>query len=238
MARLAVACVTAATQEGDKVRANAARALGHVVSASDFSSVPTPAATAAAATAETVTAAAAEAEGERPSTWLPEVVQALMSCLTTGNAKVQWNACHAMGALFHNPTAAAAGSAWAPLVVRMLLMLMRDSRNFKIRMHAAATLAAPGRREEFGNAYPDAVSVITNALEALDFDSGSNRGGGGVRGGGGGGGDVDASMMELKYTPQLSVQLTTTLLRVLAMGTVNPSSCALAPKILTFTPNP
>ena len=143
LAKIAESCVAAATQEGDKVRANAARALGYLVSAADFSSEPS-------------------------SAWLPGVIQALMSCLTTGNAKVQWNACHAMAALFRNPSTAAGDSAWSPLAVRMLLMLMRDTRNFKIRMHAAATLATLGERSEFGNAYPDTVSIVTAALESLE----------------------------------------------------------------------
>lgn len=212
LAQLARACITAATQEGDKVRANAARALGHIISAADFNAPlpPTPDLSAAAA-------------AERPGAWLPEVIQALMSCLTTGNAKVQWNACHATGALFRNPTTAAEASSWSPLVMRMLLMLTRDTRNFKIRMHAAATLAVPGKREEFGNAYPDTVSIIANALEGLDgaSDGGGDGGGRGAgAGGGGGGGGDDTSIMDLKYKPQLGAQLTTTLLRVLAMGTV------------------
>jgi hypothetical protein len=188
LAKIADLCVAAATQEGDKVRANAARALGYLVSAADFSSEPSKA-------------------------WLPGVIQALMSCLTTGNAKVQWNACHAMANLFRNPTTAAGDSAWSPLVVRMLLMLLRDTRNFKIRMHAAATLATLGERCEFGNAYPDTVSIVTVALETLESlepsltgDSAPNDGG-------------EPALADLRYKPQLGAQLAATLLRVLAMGT-------------------
>ena len=187
LAKIADSCVAAATQEGDKVRANAARALGYLVSAADFSSEPSKA-------------------------WLPGVIQALMSCLTTGNAKVQWNACHAMANLFRNPTTAAGDSAWSPLVVRMLLMLLRDTRNFKIRMHAAATLATLGERCEFGNAYPDTVSIVTVALESLESleptpgDSAPGDGG-------------EPALADLRYKPQLGAQLAATLLRVLAMGT-------------------
>ena len=124
-----------------------------------------------------------------------------MSCLTTGNAKVQWNACHAMANLFRNPTTAAGDSAWSPLVVRMLLMLLRDTRNFKIRMHAAATLATLGERCEFGNAYPDTVSIVTVALESLESlepsltgDSAPNDGG-------------EPALADLRYKPQLGAQL-------------------------------
>ena len=188
LAKIAESCVAAATQEGDKVRANAARALGYLVSAADFSSEPS-------------------------SAWLPGVIQALMSCLTTGNAKVQWNACHAMAALFRNPSTAAGDSAWSPLVVRMLLMLMRDTRNFKIRMHAAATLATLGERSEFGNAYPDTVSIVTAALESLETtetETGHSHSQGA---------DGESALADLRYKPQLGAQLAATLLRVLAMGT-------------------
>ena len=162
IAAVARACVGAAVREGDKVRANAARALGHLVAACDFGD-----------------ATSGDDGADAPNAWLPEVIQALMSCLTTGNAKVQWNACHAMGALFRNPTTSASKSAWSPLVIRMLLMLMRDTRNFKIRMHAAATLGVPGTREEFGNAYPDTVSIVAGAVEGSELDAwgGRRRGG-------------------------------------------------------------
>ena len=188
LAKIADSCVAAATQEGDKVRANAARALGYLVSAADFSSEPSKA-------------------------WLPGVIQALMSCLTTGNAKVQWNACHAMANLFRNPTTAAGDSAWSPLVVRMLLMLLRDTRNFKIRMHAAATLATLGERCEFGNAYPDTVSIVTVALESLESLEPSLTGDSAPGDGG------EPALADLRYKPQLGAQLAATLLRVLAMGT-------------------
>ena len=189
IAAVARACVGAAVREGDKVRANAARALGHLVAACDFRD-----------------ATSGDDGADASNAWLPEVIQALMSCLTTGNAKVQWNACHAMGALFRNPTTSASKSAWSPLVIRMLLMLMRDTRNFKIRMHAAATLGVPGTREEFGNAYPDTVSIVAGAVEGSELDAWGEDAAAG-----------DADL--IRYRPQLAARLTATLLRVLAMGT-------------------
>ena len=201
IAAVARACVDAAVREGDKVRANAARALGHLVAACDFRD--------GGGGSNGVGVGASvggSIGGDAPSAWLPEVIQALMSCLTTGNAKVQWNACHAMGALFRNPTTSASKSAWSPLVIRMLLMLMRDTRNFKIRVHAAATLGVPGTREEFGNAYPDTVSIVAGAVEGSELDAWGEDAAAG-----------DADL--IRYRPQLAARLTATLLRVLAMGT-------------------
>jgi hypothetical protein len=180
LADLARCCVTAATQEGDKVRANAARALGYLVAAADFTTSDGGGGGGEGG-GEGGAGGGGQGGGcgggpEAPSAWLPEVIQALMSCLTTGNSKTQWNACHAMGALFRNRTTGAAAGTWSPLVVRMLLMIMRDTRNFKIRMHAAAALAEPASRAEFGNSYPDTVSILTCALESLEVDSAEARG--------------------------------------------------------------
>ena len=219
LARLARCCVDAATREGDKVRANAARALGHLARAVDFDASPARRA------------------------WLADAANALASCLAVGNAKVQWNACHACASLFLNRTARGAEANWAPLVLRMLLMLLRDARHFKIRAHAAAALAAPQTREAFGDAYADVVAVVASAAETLDAES---RGAGGYGMGGitGGGSDSGATTGSehgepsrrgsrgassssspssadpdlVKYAPQLAARLATTLLRVVALG--------------------
>ncbi|RWW10583.1 hypothetical protein GW17_00025868 [Ensete ventricosum] len=56
--------------------------------------------------------------------WLERMVQAFVSCVTTGNVKV----------------------CLAPTVYSILLLLLRDSTNFKIRIHAAVALAVPTSR--------------------------------------------------------------------------------------------
>jgi hypothetical protein len=216
LARLARCCVDAATREGDKVRANAARALGHLARAVDFDASPARRA------------------------WLADAANALASCLAVGNAKVQWNACHACASLFLNRTARGAEANWAPLVLRMLLMLLRDARHFKIRAHAAAALAAPQTREAFGDAYADVVTVVASAAETLDAESrgAGGYGTGGITGGSDSGattgsehepsrrGSQGASSSSassadpdlVKYAPQLAARLATTLLRVVALG--------------------
>ena len=217
LARLARCCVDAATREGDKVRANAARALGHLARAVDFDASPARRA------------------------WLADAANALASCLAVGNAKVQWNACHACASLFLNRTARGAEANWAPLVLRMLLMLLRDARHFKIRAHAAAALAAPHTREAFGDAYADVVTVVASAAETLDAESrgAGGYGIGGITGGSDSGATTGSEHGEpsrrgsrgasssspssadpdlVKYAPQLAARLATTLLRVVALG--------------------
>ncbi|PWZ44588.1 HEAT repeat-containing protein 6 [Zea mays] len=78
--------------------------------------------------------------------WLERMVQALMSCVTTGNVKVQWNVCHALSNLFMNDTLRLQDMPWASSVYSILLLLIRDSNNYKIKMHAAVALSVPVSR--------------------------------------------------------------------------------------------
>lgn len=217
---LAAACVDAATREGDKVRANAARALGHIIAVANFS----------------------ENEGSQSAcTWLPSVTHALMSCLTTGNAKTQWNACIAIHSLFSNETSGCESGTWSPLIIRMCLMLVRDSPNVKLRTHCAATLAAPPNRDAFGNAYADVVSVIVGAVEAgFNSDEGGDIGmsksdGSPARSNGSHknaqasrAGNISSNDFldpdAVRHAPRLAARLVATLLRVVSFGTPQDAS--------------
>ena len=199
---LAEACVEAATEEGDKVRANAARALGHVLAAADLAK-----------------------EGGRVAARLPDITQALMSCLATGNAKTQWNACLALKQVFQNASAEKAErfDLWSPAALRMCLMLVRDARHFKLRAHAAATLAAPKTREAFGNAYADVLSVVASAAEHVERAASETEGRGTE---GGADGDPDAA----RHAPRLAARLAATVLGVAALG--RPEDAAAARDVL------
>jgi hypothetical protein len=200
---LAEACVEAATEEGDKVRANAARALGHVLAAADLAK-----------------------EGGRVAARLPDITQALMSCLATGNAKTQWNACLALKRIFQNASLEKAQSfkEWSPAALRMCLMLVRDARHFKLRAHAAATLAAPKTREAFGNAYADVLSVVASAAEHVERAASETAES--ARTEGGADGDPDAA----RHAPRLAARLAATLLGVAALG--RPEDAAAARDVL------
>lgn len=49
----------------------------------------------------------------------------------------------------------------------LLVMLIRDSSNFKIRTHAAAALCALEQRCEYGDVFADALLVVWSALEGV-----------------------------------------------------------------------
>ena len=216
---LAEACVDAATREGDKVRANAARALGHVLAAADFGASP-----------PTLEPLERRPPG-RVAEKLRDIAQALMSCLATGNAKTQWNACRAVRELFANETianasASACDASMTSTALRMCLMLVRDARHFKLRAHAAATLAAPQSREAFGNAYADVLSVVAAAAEqtfVLTTETSVTS---------------VTSVTEtnvtvtphdpdaLRHAPRLAARLAATLLRVAALGRAEDAASA------------
>ena len=125
LSKLALACVDAAQREGDKVRANAARALGHVLALADFSETSDSSSETSENDSTQDLNASSSTSSTSAAAWLPDATQALMSCLTTGNAKTQWNACIAIRELFCNDSVCAAtGQGWSPLVIRILLMLV------------------------------------------------------------------------------------------------------------------
>ncbi|KAM5571444.1 hypothetical protein ABKV19_011838 [Rosa sericea] len=134
----------------------------------------------------------------RDSRWLERVVQAFISCVTTGNVKVQWNVCHALSNLFLNETLRLQDMDWAPSVFSILLLLLRDSSNFKIRIQAAAALAVPASVHDYGESFSDVIQGLEHILENQ-------------------GSDQIASPSNFKYRVALEKQLTSTMLHVLIL---------------------
>ncbi|CAK9259601.1 unnamed protein product [Sphagnum jensenii] len=197
-------CTFRAMKSGDKVRANAVRALGNLARFANFL-----AETCDANCKPNTCGGVIVKSYEKPShlvnaqvptsQWLDKMVQTFVSCITTGNVKVQWNVCHALGNLFRNPTVQLSSMVWAPSVYSILLLLLRDSANFKIRIHAACALAVPVSRQDYGVAYGDVVQTMVHALESVDFDTGQGP-------------------TSFKYHYALKEQLTLTTLHLLALG--------------------
>jgi hypothetical protein len=158
-------------RQGDKVRANATRGIGHLIASVAFTS---------------------------STDWLGEAAQSLASCLTTGNAKTQWNACLAIASLFGNDSAINVGSSWIAFMIRMLLLCVRDASNFKIRMHAAAALAVAASQKCLFSTYFDVLSILTSSMETLSKQNTAGFG-------------LSQGAMDFKYKPGLMCQLTVTL---------------------------
>ncbi|KAL2539022.1 ARM repeat superfamily protein [Forsythia ovata] len=131
--------------------------------------------------------------------WLGKMVQAFLSCMTTGNVKVQWNVCHALSNLFFNKTLKLQYMDWAPSVFSILLLLLRDSSNFKIRIQAAAALAVPESINDYGRSYYDVLHGVEHILENFSRDQIS-------------------APSNFKYLIALEKQLTSTMLHVLGLA--------------------
>jgi len=170
---LASALISSASERGDKVRANAVRGLGYLITISNFD--------------------------DASQDWLHGAAQTLASCLTTGNAKTQWNACLGVAALLQNDSAMKAGAQWSDFIVRMLLLLIRDAKNFKIRLHAAAALGVGARKGCLSSTYADSVGVLTSSLELLENQNAALE---------------SQTATDFKYKAALVCQLTSTLVSV------------------------
>ncbi|KAL1559211.1 HEAT repeat-containing protein 6-like isoform X2 [Salvia divinorum] len=128
------------------------------------------------------------------------MVQAFLSGVTTGNVKVQWNVCHALGNLFLNKSLKVKDMDWTSSVFSILLLLLRDSSNFKIRIQAAAALAAPETINEYGKSYYDVdKSAWSMLLRTLNQDQ-------------------IAEPSNFKYRIALEKQLTSTMLHLLDLA--------------------
>ncbi|KAJ8632521.1 hypothetical protein MRB53_025857 [Persea americana] len=170
------------TKDGDKVKSNAVRALGNLSRFVRF----------------TIQSTMCKGPMNGNSHWLERMVQAFVSCVTTGNVKVQWNVCHALSNLFLNETLRLQDMVWAPSVYSILLLLLRDSTNYKIRIHAAAALAVPASRVDYGSSFPDVIQGVEHILENI-------------------GSDQVSEPSNFKYRATLEKQLTSTTLHILGL---------------------
>uniref|UniRef100_A0A0E0GTR4 DUF4042 domain-containing protein n=1 Tax=Oryza nivara TaxID=4536 RepID=A0A0E0GTR4_ORYNI len=95
--------------------------------------------------------------------------------LAKDGEKVKSNAVRALGYLLRfirfNNHSDTVDDPRASSVYSILLLLLRDSNNYKIRMHAAVALAVPVSRLDYGSSFPDVVRGIEHVLESLSSNS-------------------------------------------------------------------
>ncbi|GAB2256887.1 hypothetical protein Droror1_Dr00022946 [Drosera rotundifolia] len=193
------------TKDGDKVKSNAVRALGNISRMIPFSSKYKPDCCKLPSMKHGV-------EGHHTATYasngfspalsyvqlLDGIVQAFLSCISTGSVKVQWNVCHALSNLFLNETIRMEHMDWAPSVYSILLVLLRDSSNFKIRIQAAQALAVPSTVLAYGRSFSDVVQGVELILENL-------------------GSEQNLMPSNFKYKVALEKQLTSTMLHLIGL---------------------
>ncbi|KAL8109553.1 uncharacterized protein LOC141672065 isoform X2 [Apium graveolens] len=173
---LLIDCAMRLTKDGDKIKANAVRALGnlsriaHLTSQSQFRSCD------GQVDMENLSLVTRRYDEHVPfqqqcaanSHLLERMVHAFISCANTGNVKVQWNVCHALSNLFLNETFKLRDMDWAPSVYSILLSLLCDSSNFKIKIQAAAALAVPPSVYDYGSSFADVLQSVEEMLENLN----------------------------------------------------------------------
>ncbi|XP_047270789.1 putative uncharacterized protein DDB_G0272456 [Capsicum annuum] len=210
---LLIDCALQLTNDNDKVKANAVRALGNLSRVVRFSSQsfaynrqadsmvvssgrkPTKGLSICEDLEESRSPCNAPLENSK---WLEKMVQAFISCVTTGNVKVQWNVCYSLSNLFSNPSLKLENMVWASSVFSILLLLLRDSSNFKIRIQAAAALAVPATLNDYGRSFLSVLQGVQHVVESLNSDEIS-------------------SPSNLKYRLALEKQLTSTMLHLLGL---------------------
>lgn len=98
--------------------------------------------------------------------------QLQINCTGSGTMKVKWNACYAIGNLMQNPvlfTNKARPSDWLNIVIPDLCRLMVYPPNFKVRINAAAALAAvPLQRSVIEDHLTQIWPSLLEALEQTD----------------------------------------------------------------------
>ncbi|KAJ6313915.1 hypothetical protein OIU78_017547 [Salix suchowensis] len=206
-------CALRLTEDGDKIKSNAVRALGNLsrfvkyTNSSGSSAVhdkPVGYLDSSSNNIEMLSERSSLQHYRHPTSLgdshlLERMVQTFLSCVTTGNVKVQWNVCHALSNLFLNETLRLQDMDWAPSVFSVLLLLLRDSSNFKIRIQAAAALAVPASAFDYGNSFSDVVQGLEHILENL-------------------GSDQISAPSNFKYRVALEKQVTATMLHVLSLA--------------------
>ncbi|KAK7308357.1 hypothetical protein VNO77_41959 [Canavalia gladiata] len=199
-------CALHLTKDGDKVKSNAVRALGYIsrILKCPTSKFEDPSVdyqdhkADACCTSENLMMCQQRCALDSMQDFhrLERIVQAFISCITTGNVKVQWNVCHALGNLFLNETLRLQDMDWSPVVFGILLQLLRESSNFKIRIQAAAALAVPVTVQDYGRSFSEIVKSVEHVMENIDEDQISGP-------------------SNFKYRVSLQKQLTLTMLHIL-----------------------
>lgn len=148
----AMSCIT-----NDKVRSNGVRALGNLLRLIRASHLQT----------------------DRWRSVCMAAIQHLHhQCTATGNMKVKWNACYAMGNMMRNPVMFSMelkNFDWQSSVVPTLCRICVEFPNFKVRINAAAALAVLDRRdcltaEHFVNIWHSLLDALERSDHIVDFN--------------------------------------------------------------------
>ncbi|XP_059511259.1 HEAT repeat-containing protein 6 [Stegostoma tigrinum] len=132
---------THASNDKDKVKSNAVRALGNLLHFLQPHHISKPQFKAS----------------------IEESIQALIRTVQSdATMKVRWNACYALGNMFKNPAIPLDSAPWAAQAFSALTSVVKTCKNFKVRIKSAMALSIPDSRERYGDSKQ--FSEIWNAL--------------------------------------------------------------------------
>ncbi|KAL4223144.1 HEAT repeat-containing protein 6 [Mactra antiquata] len=148
-----VTVATRACQDSDKVKPNGVRALGNILR---FIS-------------------AKQLYKEAFNQAVSAGVAALVKCVSSGAMKVRWNACYAISNMYKNTDLKQETASWNVDILRVLCTVVKDCKNFKVRINAAMALSSPQYRELYGdtitycNVWSGVVDAFNTAEEIDEF---------------------------------------------------------------------
>ncbi|XP_076434572.1 HEAT repeat-containing protein 6-like isoform X2 [Babylonia areolata] len=142
-----------ATQESDKVKCNAVRAVGNILRYLPARSL---------GKSHMVEA-------------VSNSVKVIIKTMNSGPMKVRWNSCYAMANMMRNPLLFTSQPAWLDSVLTALAQVVKDCKNFKVRINAALALSVPGHRCHYGQValyvmvWRSLVEALKTADDITDF---------------------------------------------------------------------
>ncbi|XP_041054234.1 HEAT repeat-containing protein 6 isoform X1 [Carcharodon carcharias] len=145
---------THASNDKDKVKSNAVRALGNLLHFLQPHHISKP--------------------QFKPR--IEESIQALIRTVQSeATMKVRWNACYALGNMFKNPAIPLDSAPWAAEAFSALTSVVKTCKNFKVRIKSATALSIPSSREryggskQFGEIWCALVLALEKSEETEDF---------------------------------------------------------------------
>uniref|UniRef100_UPI0037E7AC83 HEAT repeat-containing protein 6 n=1 Tax=Semicossyphus pulcher TaxID=241346 RepID=UPI0037E7AC83 len=145
---------TRASDDKDRVKSNAVRALGNLLHFLRQSQLTRSA-------------------FQRP---LEEAVRALVKTVQSeATMKVRWNACCALGNAFRNPSLPLDSAPWSSDAFSALCHVVTSCKNFKVRIKSAAALAVPAHRccygdtKRFSCVWRSLATALENSEDTNDF---------------------------------------------------------------------
>ncbi|XP_074640382.1 HEAT repeat-containing protein 6-like [Tubulanus polymorphus] len=135
-----ISVATKGSQDSDKVKCNAVRALGNLLRYMPDRCI----------------------EKSNFQEAVSQAIQSLTKNVATGTMKVRWNACYALGNMFKNDLLPLGSAQWTDTVFSTLCAVVKDCKNFKVKINASLSLSIPRYRKSYGN--PESFGRIWIAL--------------------------------------------------------------------------